>query len=359
MAIKKGDFEQQQNLKNAVAVSELSGIPAVDRAYVLQTALSIYPEVENRVAQFPVFLPQRIAAVCLGLTATAPYAQPSVIVKASILSLIIFAVDDLLDITEGFVRIRLTVEQMEAMLTLYVKLVQSGGNSTYRDYPDLIQIFPTINESQPWVQIANVLTKFCRELQKFPAAAIYYGIFAKHFELCLEAHRTELHWNQAVKETENYPTYEQYLLNGRKSIAAPLVQSSLLAMVGEPVDSEFSLKPPYANLETLIDEVMLTSSCGIRLANDICGFERERQAQKPNSLLILMLTQGCSQKEAEAIVLKEMDRYLQKMEEPISLLPFSLSAWGDCTRRMTWFSCAWYQTREFHDFTKQMLAALR
>lgn len=358
MAI-KGDFEQQQNLKNAVAISELSGIPPVDRAHVLQTALSIYPEVENWVAQFPAFLPQRIAAVCLALTATAPYAQPSVIVKASILSLIICAVDDLLDITEGFVDIRLTVEQMEAMLTLYVKLVQSSGNSTYRDYPNLIRVFPTINESQPWVQIANVLTKVCQELQKFPAAAIYYSIFAKHFELGLEAHHTELHWSQAFKETGTYATYEQYLLNSRKSIGAPLVLSSLLAMVGEPVDSEFSVTPPYANLETLLDEVMLTCGSSMRLANDIRSFERERQAQKPNSLLILMLTQGCSEKEAEGIVLKEIDKYLQKMEEPISLLPFSLSAWGDYARRMTWFTCAWYQTREFHDFTKQMLAALR
>ncbi|WP_445214802.1 terpene synthase family protein [Brasilonema sp. UFV-L1] len=348
-----------ETLKNTATVNELSGIPAVDRAHVLQTALSIYPEVENWVAQFPVILPQRIAAVCLALTATAPYVQPSVIVKASILSLIIYAVDDLVDITEGFLDMTLTVEQMEAMLTLYVKLVQSSANSTYRDYPDLIKVFPTINESQPWVQIANALTKFCQELQKFPAAAIYYSTFAKHFKLGLEAMLTELYWSQAFKETGTYPTYEQYLLNGRKSIAAPLILSALLAMVGEPVDSEFSLKPPYANLETLIDEMMLTSSCGMRLANDIRSFERERQAQKPNSLLILMMTQGLSQKEAEAIVLKEMDTYLQKMEEPISLLPFSLSVWGDCTKRMTWFTCAWYQTREFHDFTKQMLAALR
>jgi hypothetical protein len=60
-----------------------------------------------------------------------------------------------------------------------------------------------------------------------------------------------------------------------------------------------------------------------------------------------MLTQGFSQKEAEAIVFKEMNTYLQKMEEPISLLPLSLSAWGDSAKRMCWFSCAWYQTRDF------------
>jgi hypothetical protein len=359
MAIKKGDFEQQQTLKNAVAVSELSGIPAVDRTHVLQTALSIYPEVENWVAQFPVILPRRIAAMCLALAATAPYAQPSVIVEASIIPLIIFAVDDLVDMNEGFLSVTLPVEQIEAMLTLCVKIVQSGGNSTYRDYPDLIKVFPTNNESQPWVQLANALTKFCSELQKFPGAASYYGIFAKRFELDLEAQRTELHWSQAFKETGTDPTYEQYFLNGRKSAGVSIVLSGLLAMVGEPVDSELSLKPPYGNLETLIDEVMLTCSSSIRLANDIAGFERERQAQKPNSLLILMLTQGLSHKEAEAIVLKEMNTYLQKMEEPISLLPSSLSAWGDCARRMCWFSCTWYQTRDFQDLTKQMLAGLQ
>ncbi|MUG94295.1 hypothetical protein F7734_18690 [Scytonema sp. UIC 10036] len=354
MTIKKSDFEQQ-TLKIAAEVSELAGISVVDRAHVLQTALSIYPAVENWAAQFPVILPQRIAGMCLALAATAPYAQPSVIVQGSVLPLIVFAVDDM---TEGVLSMTLTVEQIEAMLTLCVKIVQSGGNSIYRDYPDLIKVFPIINESQPWVQLANALTKFCQELQQFPNATIYYHIFAKHFELTLEAQRTELHWSQAFKETGTYPTYEQYLLNGRKSIAASIILSALLAMVSEPVDSEFSLKS-HASLETLIDEVMLTCSSSIRLANDIAGFERERQTQKPNSLLILMLTQGFNQKEAEAIVIKEINTYLQKMEEPISLLPVSLSAWGDCARRVCWFSCAWYQTRDFHDLTKQMLVALQ
>lgn len=349
---------KMETLKKSAA-SELSGIPPVDRAHVLEIALSVYPEVENWVAQFPAILPQRIAATCLAMAATAPYAQPSAIAKGTIISLIVFTVDDLTDKAEGFLDTTLTTEQNEAILTLYVKLVQSAGNSTYRDYPDLISVFRTIDKSQPWVQIANALTKFCQELQKFPAAGIYYGIFAKHFELGMEAQRTELHWLQAFKETGTYPTYEQNLLNGAKSIAAPLVLSSWLAMVGEPVDSEFSLKPPYANLETLIDEVMITSSCGIRLANDICSFEREHQTQKLNSLSILMLSQDVSKEEAEAIVLKEMNTYLQKIEEPVCLLPFSLSTWGDCARRVCWFACAWYLTREFHDFTKQMLAALR
>jgi hypothetical protein len=356
MVIKKGNFEQQQT---SVAVSELSGIPAVDRAHVLQTALSIYPEVENWVAQFRVILPQRIAATCLAIAATAPFAQPCVIAKATIISLIVFAVDDLTDKTEDFLDTTLTTEQNEAILTLYVKLVQSSENLTYRDYPDLIQVFPIIDESQPWVQLANALTKFCQELQKFPAAAIYYSIFAKHFELEMEAHRTELHWVLAFKEMGSYPTYEQYLLNGAKSIASSLVLSALLAMVGQPVDSEFSLKPPYTDLESLIDEVMLICGSSIRLANDIRSFERERQAQKPNSLLILMLAQGLSEKEAEVIVIKEMNTYLQKMESPISLLPSSLSSWGDSMKRVCWFACAWYQTRDFHDFTKQMLADLR
>ncbi|MGH8001400.1 MAG: terpene synthase family protein, partial [Brasilonema sp.] len=222
-----------------------------------------------------------------------------------------------------------------------------------------IKVFPTIDESQSWVQLANALTKFCQEFQKFSVAEIYYGIFAKHFELCLEAHRTELHWSQAFKEIGTYPTYEQYLLNGAESIGGPPVLSALLAMVGEPVDSEFSVKPPYANLETLIDEVMITSSCSIRLANDIRSFERERQTQKLNSLSIFMLAQGLSEKEAEAIVLREMDTYLQKIKVPVSSLPLSLNAWGDCAKRVCWFTCAWYLTREFHDFTKQMLAALQ
>jgi hypothetical protein len=72
-----------------------------------------------------------------------------------------------------------------------------------------------------------------------------------------------------------------------------------------------------------------------------------------------MKTHGLSEKEAEAFVLKEIDTYLQKIETPISLLPSNLSVWGDAVRRVCWAGCHFFLTREFHHFTKEMMAALQ
>lgn len=72
-----------------------------------------------------------------------------------------------------------------------------------------------------------------------------------------------------------------------------------------------------------------------------------------------MLSQHLSEQEAKAIILQEIDKDLHKIEAPLSLLPSSMKTWGDSIRRMSWFVCAWYQTRDFQDLTKQMLAALR
>lgn len=355
MKIKEDYFEQQRTLKNSVSVSEVSGIPVEDRAHILQTALDIYPKVEHLVAPLPVIQHQRLAAMCLATTAMIPYAPSSIIVEETVLGLILFAADDLID---GAIINTFTVAQIEAFLTLFSSIAKSGGDSTYRDYPDLIKVFPTIDEDQDWVQVAKVWRECCQQLQKFPLANNYYGLFAKHVELGAQAQRTDLYWWQALKEMGTCPTYEQYIENARKTVVSSINFTSLLVMVGEPVDSEFSLEPSYANLETLLDEVMLTASSSIRLANDIRSFERDRSVRQPNSLLVLMLTQGLSEKEAETMVLKEIDTYLKKMEALISLLPSSLTTWGDAVRRVCWFASAWYQTREFHHFTKEMLTAL-
>lgn len=358
MEIKEGYLELQRTLKNAVVASEVSGIPAEDRAHVLQTALSIYPEVKKWVSEFPIILPQRIAATCLVTTAMMPYAQVSTIVDETILGLILFAEDDIVDCA---IANTLTDEQIDATLTLFARIAKSGGNTTYRDYPDLICLFPTINDEQPWVQVANSWTKFCQKLQKYPSAVLYYEFFAKHVELAMEAQRIEiLHWWPTYKKTGACQTYDQYLENARLTILLSINLSSLLVMLGEPVNSEYSLPAPYTNLEELLDELILTASSGVRLAQDLRSFERERTLQQPgsNSLLTLMKTCGLSEKEAEAFVIKEIDTYLQKIEAPISLLPSSLSVWGDAVRRVCWAAYHFYLTTEFHHFTKEMLAAL-
>jgi hypothetical protein len=262
-----------------------------------------------------------------------------------------FAGDDVTDAVVG----AQTLEQQEAMLTLLIEITKLGGESTYHDYPDTIKVFPTISDTEVWARVANAWGKFCQELKRFPPASLYYRLFAKRTELDMEATRTDLRWSQAIVRKAIYPTYEQYLQNSCQSITTSIYLSMLLAMVGEPVGSECNPPLPYTNLEALIEEVLLISGRSVRLANDIRSIERDLVEQKINAIHILMNTQGLSEKEAEGFVFKEMYDSLQKIEEPISLLPSSLSAWGDMVRRLTWFSCILYHTTEFHQLNKEML----
>jgi hypothetical protein len=345
-------FHLQRTLKNSVAVHELSGIPIADRAHVVQTALSIYPAVENWVAQSGlVTLKQRVAATCLAIAATMPYIQPSVLIRASIFGLIMFAGDDVTDAVIG----AQTLEQQEAMLTLLIEITKSGGESTYHDYLEIIKVFPTINDTQVWARVANAWAKFCQELKTFPPASLYYWLFAKRTELDLEATRTDLRWSKAIAKKAIYPTYEQYLQNSSQSITTSIYLSMLLAMVGEPVEPEYNPPPSYINLEALIEDILLISGRSVRLANDIRSIERDLVEQKINAIHILMNTQGLSEKEAEAFVFQDMYSSLQQIEEPISLLPSTLNAWGDMVKRLTWFSCILYHTTEFHQLNKEML----
>ena len=348
-------FDLKRTLKNPVMVNEISGIPEEDRVHVVKTALSIYPRVENWVAQCDMeTLTQRIAGTCLAIVATMPYAQTSVLIKASIFGLIMFAADDVTDAVIG----AQTIEQQEAMLTLLIEITKSKGKSTYLDYPELIAVFPTTDDAQYWVKVAKAWGKFCQELAKFSSSSVNYWLFAKHTELDLKATRKDLRWSQIIREKAVYPTYEQYLQNSSQSITTSIYLSSLLSMMDQPVNLELSSSSVYTNLEDLIGKVLMASGRSVRLANDIRSVERDLVENKINAIHLLINNRDLSEKEAEAFLFEQMYISLGKMEELISLFPSNLSAWGEMIKRCTWFSCILYHTKEFHQLNKDMLATI-
>ncbi len=352
MKIKDGYFEQQRTLKNSTSATELSGIPIAERAQVVKTAQLICPTVVNWIKEYPVILPVRVPSTCLFWAATSPVLEHIVITEAALLSFVVFAIDDIAD---GVIGLH-TNEQIEDLLTFYTNIVQSGG-ANYHSYPHFLNKFTNFDDSQPWLQTAKALAKCCQEILTFPSASASYHFFVKHFSLCMESMRVELQWRQDFEQTQSLPTYEQYLKNGRESVALSALVAGVLAMVQElPVDAK--LESSQFDLESLLDELILTYSASIRLANDVRGFERERIENKPNSLLILMLANSLTEKEAEAIALKEMENYRDKADSMLPWLPESLQVWGSAVKRLTWFCTEFFKIREFHHFSKEMLAEL-
>jgi Terpene synthase family 2, C-terminal metal binding len=351
--LKNECFDRQRALKKSSAVNEISGIPVEDRMQVLKTAQKIYPIVVKWIKKYPVISPKRVPSVCLSSAATGFNLHSNIITQLSILGLVLFAIDDLADGAIG----SYTDEQIEDLLSLYTEIVKSGGSS-FDNYPYLLNKFTIIDNSQLWVQLANALAEFCKETKNNLFEHSYYHFFIKHFSLCMESWLVELHWRHLFKSTKIYPTYNQYLVNGEKSIGLSTMLSALLGMVIKEVIISKLPVPQFDNIENILDSLMFSYSISIRLANDICSFEREHFEQKPNSLLILMLANKLTEKEAEAVLLQEIEKYVDKADLVQNYLPKNLQIWGDSVRRLTLFSKDFYLSREFHNFSIEMLSEL-
>jgi hypothetical protein len=344
-------FKLKRVLKNQDSERKLFGIPEEERIQVLKTALSVYPEVMAWTDQSGLeTLRQRVPATCLAMAATMPYIQSSILIKATIFGLIMFAVDDVTDAVIG----TKSLEQQEAMLTLLIAITKSGGELTFRDFPkEVIKAFSTHSDNKIWIKVALVWGKACREIKEFRSSSLYYCFFDNRTESDLEATRIELRWAQTATKMDVFPTYEQYLQIGCQSIITSIFFTFLLVMIEKPVDSEFS-----SPLKALMNKVFLVSGRCIRLANDIRSFERDLVENNLNAIHILMKTQNLTENEAEAFLFKEMNIFLEDLEKLISLLPSTLKEWGDMVKRLTWFSCNLYNQTEFHQLSKEMLVAM-
>lgn len=324
--------------------SEISGIPQQDQRRVAEIASAIYPKVAEWTGQFPAILQDRVPSVCLACAATTPDFGDQVSAYTSIISLVLFAIDDVADGSVGVY----TDPQLDNLLSAFAVIVKNVGTGQEISFQGLDNL-PQAGADKPWVIVAQALEKLCREIKAFPAASLYYSFFAKRFGLLMEAMRAELNWRIAYEQNESYPTYQEYLTNGQESIASPTVAACVLAMVGQAANR------PAPELESLLDELTLACGASTRLANDIRSFERERLEHKPNSLLIRMLFDGISEKEAEKFVIEQVDAHLERTRSLAVLLPEALKAWGDSVVRLTSFTRDYYLTREFHNFPLEKL----
>jgi hypothetical protein len=325
-------------MKHSIEASEVSGIPVLDRPQVLQVAQAVLPSVMEWIKPYPVILPLRVSSTCLACAAMSPYAPQEAIVLSAAFSLVVFALDDVVD---GVIGSYSEVE-LDQWLGKWAEVVQLEGKLSF-------ELENSGSILSPAEQVTVSLARFCRELKNFPGASTLYPFFSNLFTSIIESTRIELNWQQQFKHRGSYPHYSEYLANGQFSIAAPGVVVGLLIMTS-PAD-------PGSEL-ALLKEVALGCGKIIRLANDLRSYEREKLEQKPNSLSILMHKAGLSEEQAEALVLEETAAAIKRLHDLVERLPSTLRDWGDSVKRLAWFSKDWYQVREFHDFSKEQLAAL-
>lgn len=350
----QSSLKQTQILDNANSTTENYSIYLENKNEIIENARLLCPIVAAQSQAFPVILPQRIPSVCLSSSAAfGSHLDMEKGTKLSFLSLTAFAIDDVADGAVG----AYTNEQIEDWLTIYDQIIKSGVRDDQD--PDLQEQLVGIDTSQPGGQVAEALVKSCQGMKAFPCTKIYYALFAKYMSLCLEAMRLELHWQQNLVKEKVYPTYEQYLDNGKVSIGMPAILAGLLMIIAQPRELTNFDHPHFSSLEQLLDELLLNYGAGIRLQNDLRSFKREQLEGKPNSISILMSSQKLSEKEAYAQVSQQADTYLEQANLLLSLLPENLQIWGECTKRLSRFANDFYKISDFHNFSQEMLDQIK
>lgn len=326
-------FEVKNSLREN---SETAGINAESEAKIKTLAERLVKPTGVWVAPYPVISSKRIKSVCLALAATTPDEEEEVALVGVLLSLLLFALDDVADGVAG----SYSDAEIEQILACYAHIAADGQNLSQirQSYPDL-----PYSDDQAWWQVAQALARFSQELKNRPMAEPYYRFYARRFSLLMPSMVNENRWKLANLSSGNLPEFQVYLNNGQESIAFPTVMSGTLVAMGQPTNWQ------YADLEPLLEKFTLCAGATVRLANDLRSYQREALEGKPNSVSILM-GQGQSEKTTiEELKALALDR-LNQATAMIPALPAPLVNWGEAVLRSAKFSYYFYLANEFHSY---------
>lgn len=317
---------------------------------VLETARRVYPALLSWSKRYPVMLPAHLPSVVYGCADMCPASSDRSVELSTILCMIIFAIDDLVD---GSID-SLTDAQAFAFLSRCADIASTGGDCDARDGSESSAPFPDMNEHRSWVQVFRALSEFCGAFSTSSA----YRLFVFNFCGCVEGMATELRWRAAYRSTRELPTYDQYAQTGALSIGAPALWSALFCLDGLELVASAEVDPRAH--EQLHLAITLAGGLCVRLMNDYRSFKRETLfEEKPNSVLILKALQNASEREAIEQVLRFNKRSYEQLLELNSKLPSRLSGWGTSVSRFVRFTADWYLSRELHHVPEDLMRFLK
>lgn len=306
---------------------QLAGVPGEDRGIVLRAALDAVPEAAGLMRSYPVLFPDgessasRLAFSCLAAAATFPLARRDQIADLGVLSAILFGVDDIADSVAGR-----WSERDFAALCAELPLILSGDADA--------------NPSEePVGQIRAAWAQWCDRFHGYAGAAVHTPNLARQLELAGAAMARERAW---AAGREPWPSYEDYLANGKLSFLYPTWWAAALVICGPgPADAGH-----WTSIEAATH---LGSSC-LRLANDIRTFEREKAEGKPNSVSILQAT-GMTTEAVVPRIAAHIDELDAAFRAELVNVPAELEDIAEGQRRSVSFSNRWYMVRDTHAYT--------
>ena len=252
-------------------------MPELDQPRVLARALELVPLLEAWTRPYPSILPLRVPSVSLAAASILPTADIATQLLMTRLSMIFFALDDVIDGTLG----SHSPAERYHMLDEIVTIVKSRG--TEPSYPEAIPA-----GASPWDQVCHSLAALCRDVYGIHQERGFYPYFVKYVDGAMEGMKKELHWQQELKAGGPLPSYDLYMESAKISILAPAVMGLILSIQHEvPATSD------RAALERQLDEITVIVGICVRLANDLRSYERERTIEKtPNAVWIRASSRG-------------------------------------------------------------------
>ncbi|MEU6715312.1 terpene synthase family protein [Nonomuraea sp. NPDC046802] len=311
---------------------QLAGVPDEDRSVVLRAALDAVSEAAELVRPHPDLFADgdssasRLSFSCLSAAATFPHARPDQIADLGMLTTILFGVDDIADNIAG-------------------QWSHGDINAFFRELCGIVSgEFPQVNADDPVGQALHVWHEWCARFRRHAAATAHAPVLEEQLELAGGAMVRERLW---AAGGEPWPTYEEYVANGRLTILYPTWWAAALVICGPvPADAE--------HWEAITRITTLGAAC-MRLANDIRTFERERREGKPSSVLILEragLTTEVAVERVHAHYAELNTAFLAALAE----LPAPLAGIGEGQRRNVAFNGGWFMARDTHAYTVRDLA---
>jgi len=347
MEIRKGYFELETGSQTPQSSGELSGVPAAERARVIAATRRVYAEVAAWAKRFPVILPVRIPNTCLTWAATLPEDALPAIGTLSRQSLILFALDDLVDGAIG----SYTHEQIERMLDLYRGMVMNGDQAS----EEAGSLSPS-DASPPWAQVARGLAESYGEVSGYPHGVDYYPFIAKHFAMGMDAMSKELEWQRAFLANKFYPTYQEYMGHARSSIMSPALLATQIAVTRSRREASYAKD---ARIMSCLDQIALAVGTCVRLANDIRSHARELLFEnKTSSIAIVMMSRNLTEQEARLHILDEMAACIETLPPLVAALPVELRACGCQAIRHVEIVKEMFLAQEFHHLSKEVSLAL-
>ncbi|NUW46544.1 terpene synthase family protein [Nonomuraea rhodomycinica] len=307
---------------------QLAGVPEESRARVLRAALDAVPEAAGPLRAYSALYADgrssasRLAFSCLSAAATFPDGPRGTIAELGALTAVLFAVDDLADgVADGL----------------------ATGFAAFFSLLPAALADPSGNPGAGAGAVGEVLDAWRGWAARFRArAGGHTEVLAEQLRLAGAAMARERAWTSG---DEPWPSYDDYLANGRITILYPTWWAAALVLCG----------PRPVRWESVERATLLGASC-VRLANDIRTFEREKAEGKPNSIGILQRG-GATAEEAVARVAAHIGELETAFHAALAELPQELAGIAEGQRRSVAFNGRWYLARDTHAYTVGELTA--